>query len=345
MRTPAPVSVTRRALSGLSQLVGTTTIGTPLSAAASTVALPPTVTSAAHRGSSSPWLEPARDVDVGRRRAPSRERRWSRWFPVVMITSTGSAASASIDVRSRNGSPKASVLSVTCTHGRVVGIFSSHRAVVARVRVADAVADVVNARREVAAAVVELADVADQVERQARGVAVDRLAERGQPVACRADLIDPAPHAAWPRARSRGSARCEAALPIAPPGGRSPKPKAGASGPGISGPMNVEDERHRDRARTPTARRSAPTATGPWRSRPAATGPISVAQVRDLVRDRVDQPVAHDRQQPAAAGPRAAVARVDRPHRPERPLLVEALEPEAARSPARSIGSRAASPL
>ena len=53
---PAPVSVTRRALSGLSHVVGTSTIGTPASAAARIVAFPPTVTSAEQRGMSSPWL-------------------------------------------------------------------------------------------------------------------------------------------------------------------------------------------------------------------------------------------------------------------------------------------------
>ena len=55
-RTPAPTRVTRRALSGLSHDVGTSTIGTPASIEARIVALPPTVTTAAQRGSSAPWL-------------------------------------------------------------------------------------------------------------------------------------------------------------------------------------------------------------------------------------------------------------------------------------------------
>ncbi len=121
---PAPAAVTRRALSGLSQVVGTSTIGTPASAAARTVDLPPSVTSAEQRGSSTSWLsQRATCTFAGNGAPPSTPL--SRCSPVVRITSTGSFASASIAMRNRNGSPYASVLSVTCTHGRRVGIPSS----------------------------------------------------------------------------------------------------------------------------------------------------------------------------------------------------------------------------
>ena len=92
-RTPAPASMTRRALSGLSCAVGTTTSGTPARSAAMTVALPPPVTTAAQRGSSAPWLIQRVDVHVGRQRCRGRARSGSRWPPVVMITSSGAPAS------------------------------------------------------------------------------------------------------------------------------------------------------------------------------------------------------------------------------------------------------------
>ena len=104
-RTPAPPRVTRRALSGLSQVVGTTTSGTPASSAARIVALPPTVTTAAQRGSSSSWLSQSVDVDVGRqrpeRRAPARGAPAGRDDRPPPARRPGPRTA----VRSRNGSP------------------------------------------------------------------------------------------------------------------------------------------------------------------------------------------------------------------------------------------------
>ena len=76
-RIPAPASVTRRALSGLSQFVGTSTIGTPASAAARTVALPPTRDQRRAARKQLAVAEPARDVNVRRqlRLAEHRRRR------------------------------------------------------------------------------------------------------------------------------------------------------------------------------------------------------------------------------------------------------------------------------
>ena len=98
------------------------TIGTPASAAARIVALPPTVTSAEQRGSSSPWLSQRATCTFGGD-APSPST-----AGVALLAGRDDQLDRLVrerrrlPLRSRNGSPYASVLSVTCTHGRSAGI-------------------------------------------------------------------------------------------------------------------------------------------------------------------------------------------------------------------------------
>lgn len=126
-RTPTPASTTRCALSGLSQVVGTTTSGTPARSAAMTVAGPPVVTTAAHLGSMSVWLSQFLTRMLGAN-SPRPSSSTLRWCPVVMITSIGRPARPCAAARKMNGSPYLNVLSVTCTHGYRLGIVLSHSA-------------------------------------------------------------------------------------------------------------------------------------------------------------------------------------------------------------------------
>ena len=110
-------------------------------------------------------------------------------------------------------------------------------------------------------------------------------------------------------------------------------------------PHEGRGQRDRDPLGLPQHERSAPTATGRWRSRRAASRASTLLQVGDLVGDRLDQPVAHDRQQPPAAGTRPSVARVDRAHAAEARAPARRARTGTARSPSSSTGPRTASPL
>ena len=103
--TPTPASTTRRALSGLSQFVGTTTSGTPARRDERIVDVPPAVTIAAQRGISSSWLSHRVRWTFGASGPPRSSASGSRWRPVVRIASTGEPASPWAAARRMNGSP------------------------------------------------------------------------------------------------------------------------------------------------------------------------------------------------------------------------------------------------
>src|SRR5262249_41387669 len=89
------------------------------------VAGPPVVTTTAHRGNSSVWLN-HRVTYTFAASSPNPNNPGSRRPPAVATTVTSRPANPRAAARSRKGSPYRSVLSVTCTHGLSVGIASSH---------------------------------------------------------------------------------------------------------------------------------------------------------------------------------------------------------------------------
>ena len=225
---------------------------------------PPVVTTAAQRGSSSLWLTQLREMDVRRQRRETelaRDRACAR--------SSGSRRSG-VRPGPRRGAQHEGVLVVRGSLGDVhpradrSGCASSHAAASGGVGGCQTQrADVVHARRQVAAVVVELGEAPDQVERRVRRrTRSPSSSSGGRPCSARNSSIRRrTPLRERGRVDAGDSARAAHARAACVRGTRGRSPSGGASGPGITRSHERRPRDDRDRNAPRAGSGSGPTSS------------------------------------------------------------------------------------